>query len=156
MFNDANQLIAFTYSNELGEFGFENVEAGDYYMLLDVPYIPQIDIQNISLAEGGSYFGANFEILPDGIYSLNGAYLDANIEDVNSTLIYPNPVNDKLNIVNFETGGMDYQLSALNGQVVLFGITNLGLTQLDVNSLENGVYLLYVSDYQVVKIVVAK
>ena len=47
LFDQSNTLIAFTYSDVNGNYYFENVPSGTFHVLLDVPYIPQVDEHSI-------------------------------------------------------------------------------------------------------------
>lgn len=59
--------------------------------------------------------------------------------------VYPNPVNDVIQIqLDFEIeGDIDYTLVTIDGQKLKTGIINNRNYEVDINHLENGVYILY-------------
>ncbi len=130
---------------------------------IDGEYYPQIvisDFDDISLDMSGiSYSGdsdftvyANDNYLNTTVFSYAGSALfPDNIETVPAEeqfSVYPNPVNEKLNIsiTNDFMGDVQYGIYTLNGQLVISGRLEKTLgsldEQIDVSALKSGSYIL--------------
>ena len=134
-----NELIAFTQTDINGIFQFNQVPSGNYYIRLDVPYIPQVNNHSIQLLDGQQVLGADFEILTDGIHALNNTYL--NIEENNNAhlVVYPNPTKHAFKVTSqIETS---YSISSINGQILMNGTAAKGTTNIQIDQLTNGLYL---------------
>lgn len=61
--------------------------------------------------------------------------------------VYPNPAKDVLNVeLRNVTGQSNYVIYSISGQVVLNGSLGAGLEQVDVSSLEKGLYFIEISN----------
>ena len=74
-----------------------------------------------------------------GLVRLDDSTLSSNSYEIEKIKIYPNPVNNILNIENITNS--NYQIYDILGKTVLNGISN----QINVSSLEKGVYFLKVT-----------
>jgi hypothetical protein len=138
----SNETIAFAYTATDGSYSFSNLPAGIYTVLVDAPYIPQLDQHTIPVTGNEQITGADLEVLTDGIHALNNLNLGIVDEISLTTKVYPNPADDKVSIgVNKIC---DYTLVSLTGAVVLEGKLNPGLSELDLTKIEAGVYNLQI------------
>lgn len=136
-----NALRAFTYSDAQGNFIFQQVPAGSYYIRLDVPYIPQVNQHQINLPDDQHMTGADFAVQNDGIYALNNLYLGLETyEATTSFTLYPNPTRNSISI-SASNGSYEYQLTDLNGHVILSGKGQQGVQQLYLENMAPGMYL---------------
>lgn len=156
LINEMNQTVAFTYSDITGAYNFSSIPAGTYHILLDVPYIPQLNVHSVKITDNEYYSGADFSILTDGITAENNLALS--VEDVVTfnALIYPNPAKDRMVIVHNSQEPVDYLMYQLDGNIAKAGRLNIGKTELNLSDLTNGVYVLSLGDYKREKIVVAR
>jgi hypothetical protein len=66
--------------------------------------------------------------------------------------IFPNPVNDVLNISpDQEFGRFYYQITDLSGRIIISGYADNDMCQVDVSSLPNGLYFVIIHDQYAVK-----
>ena len=63
----------------------------------------------------------------------------------NAVVMYPNPVNDILNISNLPNTGADLQIVDMQGKVIITGSSNSAKAALNVSNLETGVYVVIVT-----------
>jgi len=73
---------------------------------------------------------------------------------VNGFTIYPNPSNEKFNIVyNFISSKTPYQITDITGKVIKKGNLSGEQTEIDLSNMQTGVYLLYTSGntFQLIK-----
>jgi hypothetical protein len=78
-------------------------------------------------------------------FSAENSYtaLEVAEQPTTSFSIYPNPSSEWVYVVTNESSPVDYQLYDLNGRLIFSGQVSTN-TAIDISSLENGVYLIYV------------
>jgi hypothetical protein len=135
-----NDVLAFTYSDAQGNYYFNQIPAGMYYIRLDVPYIPQVNQHQLNLLDGQQFFGVDFDVLTDGIHALNNIYLGVEQHMANTISVYPNPAKNSF-YIQANDGAFGYQLCDLKGNILLSGNGHAGLNQLSLSEIANGVYL---------------
>lgn len=69
----------------------------------------------------------------------------------NTLTIYPNPVKDNLYIKNNKSNTYDFKIISLNGKIVYKGIYNSTVDSINVSKLENGLYILKLTDVKTKK-----
>lgn len=149
LFDSNDQLLAFTYSDVNGDYTFTSVPAGDYYVLVDVPYIPQLNEHQIPLLEGQDVVGADFAIELTGIIAENNLDWLA-IGELNQAAlnVFPSPVKEKL-FVNGLTQSVNAWVVDRSGKVVMQSIKLDGTNnELSVADLEPGIYFLRMQNEQ--------
>ena len=156
LLDDSDDVKAFTYSAADGTFTFQGVDPGTYHILIDVPYIPQVNIHEIFVTDSENYYGADFEILPSGIQAEDNLVLGVNDIVTFDATIYPNPAQEELTVIHNNSESLSYQLVSLNGLEVTSGIASIGKTNIELTNLENGVYFLILGENKREKIIVAK
>jgi hypothetical protein len=156
LFNSSDQIVAFTYTDANGNYQFGGVETGSYYILLDVPYIPQLNQHAISLTGNQVVSGADFSILLDGIYADNNLQLSIMEEELATIDVYPNPAKDIVNISNSGIENYEYSITSVTGQIVMTGEVKSGINSLSTEKLSNGMYYLKIGSKDLRKIVIRK
>ena len=74
---------------------------------------------------------------------IGGSYID-NISQNESFRIYPNPANDVLTIKTNTSGLHTIEIISLNGQVIKSMKMDGPVQQIDLSSLEKGVYVIHI------------
>lgn len=154
--NATGVAVDFAYSDANGMYQFTQVSPGDYAILIDVPYIPQLDTHSIAIQDGQVLFGADFEVALDGIHAEDNVVLSVSEDQLLNIQLYPNPVKSELSIVNPSNEILNYEIHAMSGGLVSQGNLGSGVTKLNVERLENGVYLLKTNQTSIRKIVIQK
>ena len=76
-----------------------------------------------------------------------------NINEVieSSTQIFPNPANNKLNIVSYGVNMTQIDIYSLDGKLIFRKDSNSNSDKIDVSSLQSGIYILSINsnNYQV-------
>lgn len=154
--NQADEVVAFTYSAADGSYTFTGVETGNYHLLIDVPYIPQTNEHDIQINSNELVYGADFEILPEGIIAADNLYLNVGDLDSYTVSVYPNPAKDKFTLFHNNAESVAYTVVSMNGVVVSSGVAAIGKTTIDVSQLENGLYILELGENKRERIIVTK
>lgn len=156
LFNASNQVIAFTYSDVLGNFQFTSLPSGNYYIRLDVPYIPQLNDHSITVVGNDIVIGADFSILMDGIYAIDN--LELGLEEANliEVAIYPNPAKDKISISNGSKEGLSFELITIDGQTIQKSFLGLGNNDLDLQNVAEGIYFIRLGSADLRKLIIKK
>ena len=156
LFNISNQVVAFTYSDVLGNFQFTAIPSGNYYIRLDVPYIPQLNDHSITVVGNDIVIGADFSILIDGIYAVDN--IELGIEEANllEVAVYPNPAKDKIYISNGTKADLSVELSTIDGQIIHKSFIGIGNTELDLLTLADGIYFIRLGASDLRKLIVKK
>lgn len=154
LFNTSNEVIAFAYTDVNGNYQFLNVPTGNYYILLDVPYIPQLNQHSISVIGNQIVNGADFSVLTDGITAVDNIVLGLDDVDAMNVSIYPNPASNKIII---KTGaGMNYTIVGVNGQTIQSGVLTMGTNEINTSNLTDGVYFVQLDNLPPQKLVIRK
>jgi hypothetical protein len=156
LFNASNQVIAFTYSDVLGNFQFTSLPSGNYYIRLDVPYIPQLNDHSITVVGNDIVIGADFSILMDGIYAIDNLELGMEEANLIEVAIYPNPAKDKICISNGSKEGLSFELSTIDGQIIQKSLLGIGKNELDLQSVAEGIYFIRLGSADLRKLIIKK
>jgi hypothetical protein len=140
LFNTANQVVAFTYTDASGNFQFTSIPSGNYYIRLDVPYIPQLNDHAITLIGNDVVIGADFSVLSDGIYAIDNLALGIEETTLQNVTIYPNPAKEKVTITNNSNTAVSFELRAIDGQLIQSGVIGVGTTDVSLVSFAQGIY----------------
>lgn len=139
-----NQAVESVLSNVDGSFEFTNLINGIYTLWVDKFGFSNANapIINFDCADLNTHV---FEILDT---SLNSIPLGLNQQDENNQLlVFPNPTNDKITIIipYANTDKTKVELFDIAGNKILSTIVNTNTkTQIDVSSIQKGVYILKV------------
>ncbi|AEA42916.1 choice-of-anchor L domain-containing protein [Fluviicola taffensis] len=145
--------FAFTASD--GTYTINHVEAGSYYLLVDVPYIPHADTLFFNVPVSGEVLGADYEIITNGITGNGTPYLSLNEYKEVQWSISPNPADKMIEITSEKEVEM-IQILAIDGAVVAEINPNGLKTSLDINYLKQGIYLIRLDQSAPKRLVVTK
>lgn len=152
-----HETRGFAYTASDGTYTIDPVEAGSYYLLVDVPYIPHTDTLFFDVPEGGELLGADYAILPNGITGDGTPYLGLDEYKELQWSIAPNPASKFIEITSEEAVKV-IQVIAIDGTVALELNPQVGAlkTSVDISSLKQGVYLVRLNESAPKRLVVTK
>ncbi len=140
-------LVDYTKSNASGVYHFQNLPYGEYQVLLDVPYMPQLDSITVSITLTSLHGGnINHSIETDGIHSEISTL--GITEDELIFNVLPNPAKGEITIHSEGMTGMDVQIVHANGQIVYRGKLESNAQKLNVQSLQSGIYFVKTGNKQ--------
>jgi hypothetical protein len=142
--DENNQTAGVTFTDDNGHYAIENLQAGNYKLVVDKPGFTAVD-RNVALDYQQAYdVRVDVQMSPQEATGVN----DNPLNPVNPLMIYPNPVSSIATVqFNSEIAGRA-ELTLFNqigGEVFSRIIeTNQGMNRytLDVNTLPSGLYLL--------------
>ncbi|MEL6557223.1 MAG: LamG-like jellyroll fold domain-containing protein [Bacteroidota bacterium] len=156
--NDEFELVAYTQTDDEGQFAFDNLPSGVYRISFEFPGIP-LDLNSFvefEIPEGDEETRIVLEAVAeeDGQIVVNDVSPDpTNVNDGLMKLIsiYPNPATSTVTVdfSNLSGREIDIRLIDYSGKNIMerIGINRSGETQiLDISRLENGLYLLQMID----------
>lgn len=145
----------FAFSDVNGDYSIPNVPADDYYLLVDVPYIPHTDTLFFNVPEGGDLEGADYAILVDGI-AINGTpYLGLGEQNEVNWNMSPNPANHYVTITT-EKKTETIRLLSIDGLTISEFASTGVKTTIDLNGFAQGVYLIQVDGSSPKRLVITK
>ncbi len=137
-----NTIIAFTETNQNGDYIFENVPAGKYDVLVDLPGYEMLSVNTVTLISDEDIVdNVNYDICEEGIKASINTKLDINF--ATQFTIYPNPVKDEIHIL----GAIDGSLATiynLNG--VLMHMSRIDKGSINVSDLKEGLYFIQIGE----------
>lgn len=149
-----HETVSFAWTDVNGDYALTSVPDGSFYILVDVPYIPQADTFMVTIAGGVSGEGFDYQILTDGI-SMNGEpSLGLAQETITQFDMYPNPANEQLTVTLQGTEDQLMRLTTVNGQTVQQQVLSAGPHSVSTKGLASGVYLLTVGNSQPQRLIV--
>lgn len=152
-----HETRGFAYTAADGTYTIDHVQAGSYYMLVDVPYIPHTDTLFFSLPESGELLGVDYAILPNGISGNGTPYLGVNEFKEIQWSMAPNPATNRVEITSEEEVKL-IRIIAIDGAVVSEINPPAGAfkTSFDVSQLKQGIYLVRLDQSAPKRLVVTK
>lgn len=136
------QIIAETYTDDDGNFTFDNVPDGEYTILIDLPGLPNVSPHQVLVSGGNFLSNINYYVDEEtvtGIGSPSGT--ETIVADKNNiVLVYPNPNAGTFKVAS--TTGKQIE------RVTIYNIQGKEIKQyinvqakLTVNNLESGIYI---------------
>jgi Secretion system C-terminal sorting domain len=156
LFNATNQVVAFTYTDATGNFQFTSIPSGNYYIRLDVPYIPQLNEHAITVIGNEVVIGADFSVLLDGIYAIDNLALGIEEATLQNVAMYPNPAKEKVTITNGSNAAVSYELITIDGQLIQSGTIGVGTTDLSLEAIAEGIYFVRLGSTDLRKLIIKK
>ena len=149
-----HQTVAHAFSGVDGNYALTGVPDGDFYILVDVPYIPQTDTFFVSIQGGVSGEGFDYAILTNGI-EMNGEP-SLGIADAKELVVetYPNPADELVYITLNSNETVSARLTTMNGKWVKTVELGNGKQAIRTDELPAGIYLLTINSAQPVRLVV--
>lgn len=136
------QVIAVTESDGVGFFEFENVENGEYIILIDIPGLPNINPHNVTVTNGQFISNVNYFVSEETVTGIDNPSGTEFFEPAgeNIVLVYPNPNQGSFKVESTKGKQID--------SVTIFNIQGKEIKQYDriqakltVTGLENGIYI---------------
>ncbi len=152
-----HETKGFAYTASNGTYTINQVEAGSYYLLVDVPYIPHTDTLFFDVPTGGILMDADYAILPNGIETNGTPYLGIEEYKEIEWSMAPNPANKIVEITSDRVVKV-IQIIAIDGALVSeIYPSNDGIkTSFDISNLKQGVYLVRMDQSAPKRLVVTK
>lgn len=139
---NAEEVVAYVETDDLGNFTFEHVPDGDYLLLIDIAGLDMIETHEVNIVGNQIISGLDYTVGPDGIYTWTGVGIP--IEETDYLKMFPNPGNGLI-FMDFPTPG-DYlvRIYGTDGRLVAsrdyFSLS--GLMTLDISEQNRGVYMI--------------
>ncbi len=150
-----NETKGFTYSDANGKYVFSDVGAGDYYIVLDVPYIPHTDTAFFDVEVNEDLEDVDYSILTTGITCNCVIHpLDPTSSEIEWSM-GPNPTGQFVTITT-ETELKSIKVFSVNGSLLKEYPTNGVQTTIDVNILAQGVYIVQPGDAKPKRLIISK
>lgn len=153
--NDYGTVVAITYSDDFGNFSFQNVPDGYYTILIDDPGLPHDSYYDIYVNGGKVYGSLDYEVGLERIYTLNQNYnwLDEKLlnDDKEIIDIYPNPIYNKSCYIKFNNSqgskNIRIKLLTISGQLLQekYYETNENIIYYELSKIPAGIYVLSIS-----------
>jgi len=143
LYNQSKNLVKYTYSDETGNYVFDNLPDGTFYVRGEIPGICSNEPDVTLSADNGSV-----NELKVTLYDCGTVGIDENKEIASAISLsaFPVPADKKLNlkINSFNKGKVIISLVGMDGKKVLSRTINLSgekLVSLNTSRLPNGIYL---------------
>ena len=140
-----NQPIAIKRTNSNGTFTFENIEAGVYYVVVDVPGLPIEDRYEFNLSENETKANIDYLVGKNKIVKYD-QQVGVNSLTFSHARVYPNPFNQFLNVSGMPEAEYLLELTDMSGRVVLRTHQKLTATSeflnLPLDKVSQGMYVL--------------
>jgi hypothetical protein len=140
-------VIAYTTTDDNGDFAFFNIPDGDYTVEVDIPGLPHASYHDVSITGGELIMNLDYLVGEEFIYAQNGPNIVSPYADNHDNLLlFPNPCSQILYIKNaiIEDKNLQVEIYNLAGICVFSKsveiIENTG--KLDISSLKEGLYFI--------------
>ena len=145
LFNNAtDQVIAHTTSNSSGVYTFQNIEAGNYRILVDLPGLAMAEMHTITIDENQNLNNLDYLVGKNKIVKYGESISINNLQ--NKTLVvFPNPFEHSIQIKGLKNGNCTISICDLSGRMLF--TTNLKPSEnqtlsIPTEALQKGIYLL--------------
>jgi len=134
------KTIAQVITNKEGYYRFDNLSAGNYRVIIDIPGLNMIDIPIINLGDGEEVDEINYTITNEMIIPTVGI----GTFSLSSIQIYPNPTTGELRIENGELKIENVEIYNIVGQKqqIIFNSQLSILNSIDISHLQAGIYFI--------------
>jgi len=140
LYNELSQPIGYTYSDEDGNYTFDNLAYGTYWITAD-HYGYDFNMRQVILNEDQeTVINADVQLGAEDVISSIGI----TAEEIANISVYPTLVHSDLHISNESYESYFYTIIDINGQSLIQGSVSPGLKTLDLKSIESGSYILAV------------
>ena len=140
-------VIAFTETDDYGNFSFYNIFDGGYTIIVDIPGMPHNSYYDVNVTGGQLIMNLDHLVGEEEIEALYGtSAVPENKDKTEDIAVYPNPCSGTLFIHHLNAGSEELQLEILSLSGALLYKTSLNpqreVITLDVRMLQKGIYLL--------------
>ncbi len=143
-----NSLVAFArpneYSNSIYQTTIKNVPAGQYKLIVEFPFVEQVDIPELNLGEMTLTTAVNMNIQNDKMYRNVGDGFTVN--KVNVLQLFPNPASDYLILRKDLVKPSKVIFYSVDGKIVK-EIHEFYSDKLDIKDLSQGIYLVQIDNF---------
>jgi PKD repeat protein len=140
--NSHRELIDFRLSDSFGNYVFDNLEYGGYYLSVEKPGLTSDEIY-IEISEDSNESGNNdFNILENTINPVKQH------SQVIYTDLFPNPADDKFSVIATDQK-THLKIYSSSGLVIMEEQLKLGITEISVETFESGMYIVEISSEKV-------
>lgn len=148
-----DNVIAYTTTDDFGDFAFNNVPQGSYTIIADIPGMPHESYYDVTISNGEVIMNLDYLVGEEVITAENEiTALPVDISAGEDFTVYPNPSAGRLIIQSGKqvTGISDIRLFTLSGQCVYDVTVNLNEqgNMIDLSSMPKGIYLLKIESGQ--------
>lgn len=144
---NTNSLVAFArpneYSNSIYQTTIKNVPAGQYKLLIEFPFIEQMDIPELNLGEMTLTTPVNMNIQNDKMYRNIGDGFTVN--KLNSLQLFPNPASDFIQFNNDFNKPVNVLIYCADGKIAK-QLIEFQSDKIDVKNLSKGNYVIKIDN----------
>jgi len=156
-----DNVIAYTTTDDYGDFAFNDVPQGSYTIITDIPGMPHESYYDLTVGNGEAIMNLDYLVGEETITAENEiTALPSDISASEDFTVYPNPSTGRLIIQsrNWNSDISNIRLFTLSGQCVYDATFNLNEqgNMIDLSSMPKGIYLLkiksgpYLSHHKIV------
>lgn len=141
---NAGGVVAFFETDDLGNYLFENVPDGDYYLIVDIPGLPMIQTYDVTILGNQIVSELDYYVGEDGINTSGGVGVKS--IEMDSFIMFPNPGDGTIFLVFPSMGDYMVRIYSTDGRMVASGEFESisGLRTLDISEQDQGIYLIRV------------
>ncbi len=136
-----DNIIAWAYTDEDGQYRFENVPDGNYTIMVDIPGLPLDTTYNVSVT-GGIISGLDFLVTDTSITIAKTSGIAWPLLPVETMEVWPNPTTGPVTLRATDMPGAEVSLFNLSGQILMTFRLDREEQHLDLSGLPNGIYYL--------------
>ncbi len=141
-------IIATTITDENGDFYFENIEQGEYFVLIEEPGLPNISVHEVSVAGSMYISNVNYLMTEETVEAVDEPTSEqSNLDKISmeqSFFVFPNPSQGYLNVTAFGKGQISsVKVTSVDGQEVQF-LDHVNSPSVQFN-LNPGIYLIHIT-----------
>jgi len=145
---NTNSLVAFArpneFSNSIYQTTIKNVPAGQYKLLIEFPFIEQMDIPELNLGEMILTTPVNMNIQNDKMYRNIGDGFTVN--KLNSLQLFPNPASDFIQFNKDFNKPVNVLIYSANGKVAK-QLIEFQSDKIDIKNLSKGIYIVNIDNF---------
>lgn len=138
LYNELGQPMAYTYSDEDGNYEFGNLAYGTYWLTADHPGYHFNMRQVILSAEQPTIIDADVQVGAEDILSS----IEITEIEAHAISVYPTLVHSEIHISSEQEGTYFYNIIDIKGRSTKQGFASNGTTSLNLSELKTGAYLL--------------
>jgi hypothetical protein len=143
----SNNVIAFTTTDDNGNFAFDNIPDGSYTIIVDIPGMPHDSYYDVNVTGGQIVMNLDYLVGEEYITPENNVTsLPPDKLTEESILVYPNPFREDLvvHVSSAIAGNAEIRMFSITGQMLYQTDLSLteGLNLIDLSKLPGGMYLL--------------
>lgn len=145
----SGNVIAYTTTDDNGDFAFYNIADGDYTVEVDIPGLPHESYHDVTVTEGELIMNLDYLVGEEYIYAQNGPNIIPSLEhNQGKIILFPNPCSRFLNIKveNADNSCFIADIYDIAGKCVISKSIEMSEDrfQLDISSLKEGFYIIKV------------